>query len=170
MNQEITSKNTSINSAKLPAVYNKIDWNKFQHIKVLDYGCGKFNNAKDYITSMNGKWFGYDPYNRTESENMACIGKWFNCIVCSNVLNVLSDTALVYDVLRKISDYIFYASQKVFITVYEGDKSGIGKMTKDDCYQRNQKTTEYLSMVQKILGDNYVIKNNVITNAPSYIK
>lgn len=170
MNQTITSKNTSINSTKLPAVYNKIDWSKFSGIKMIDYGCGKFNNAKEFINSIGGRWYGYDPYNRTEAENIACRGEWFNCIVCSNVLNVLSDTKLVYDVLRKIADYIFYTSQKVFITVYEGDKSGVGKMTKDDCYQRNERTAEYISMVQKVLGDNYVIKNNVITNAPSYIK
>ena len=87
MNQNITSKNTSINSAKLPAIYNKINWDKFQHIKMLDYGWGKFDNAKDYIVNLNGKWFGYDPYNRTELENERVYKEWFNIIVCSNVLN-----------------------------------------------------------------------------------
>ena len=170
MNQTITSKNTSINSVKLPSVYNKIDFSKFGDLQVLDYGCGKFDNTKHFIENIGGSWYGYDPYNRTEAENMECKDRWFNCIICSNVLNVLSDTRLVYDVLRNIFDYIWYSRQKVFITVYEGDKSGVGKMTKDDCYQRNERTAEYLYMVQKVLGDNYVIKNNVITNAPSYLK
>ena len=40
MVQTITSANTSINSKKLPAVYKKIDFSKFQNrFSVLDYGC-----------------------------------------------------------------------------------------------------------------------------------
>ena len=31
-----------------------------------------------------------------------------------------------------------------FFKIYEGNKSGIGKQTKKDCWQRNQKTKDYL--------------------------
>ena len=41
MKQEFTSKNTSINTKKLPAIYNKIDWEKCRGKIVFDYGCGK---------------------------------------------------------------------------------------------------------------------------------
>lgn len=169
MNQNITSKNTSINSTKLPAIYNKINWDKFQNIKMLDYGCGKFDNAKDYIENLNGKWFGYDPYNRTELENERVYKEWFNIIVCSNVLNVLSDTKIIYDVLHKIR---LFASNNtaIFFTVYEGDKSGIGKLTKADCYQRNEKTIEYLKYIKDVFGDSFIVKNGVITNHPEYLK
>ena len=50
--QEFTSKNTSVNKAKLPAIYNKLNWevinatNKAYAVDntVIDYGCGKHTN------------------------------------------------------------------------------------------------------------------------------
>ena len=38
-----TSKNTSINTSKLPAIYKKIDWEQFRGQRVFDYGCGKMS-------------------------------------------------------------------------------------------------------------------------------
>ena len=73
--QVITSKNTSINSSKLPAVYNKIDWDAlmFQWYKehnglnplgiVLDYGCGRYTqHIQDFVNSKGFYYIGYDPY------------------------------------------------------------------------------------------------------------
>ena len=60
--QVITSKNTSINSSKLPAVYNKINWeelwvewvtqnNGLNPIGIiLDYGCGRYTqHIQDFV-------------------------------------------------------------------------------------------------------------------------
>jgi len=173
MNQKITSKNTSINSTKLPAIYNKINFSKFEkQYNVLDYGCGKFNNAKNFIESINGTWYGYDPYNRTEEENINTYNKYYDIIICSNVLNVISDEEIIVDIIENIYNKYFYCgNQKIFITVYEGDKSGIGKVTKKDCYQRNEKTIRYLKYLNKVFPDLvFEIKNGVITNHPTYIK
>lgn len=172
MAQNITSANTSINSKKLPAVYKKINFSKFKNnFSVLDYGCGKFNNAKDYINSINGKWFGYDPYNRTEAENNIALSSNSNCIICSNVLNVLFDYEAILNVVRDIYTQVKKNQSAVFITVYEGNKSGYGRITKKDCYQRNELLINYLKYFDKIFGDNYfVIKKGVITNCPEFIK
>lgn len=40
--QSYSSKNTSINSKRLPAVYNKIKWSSFSGQTVLDIGAGKY--------------------------------------------------------------------------------------------------------------------------------
>ena len=41
--QKFSSKNTSVNTKQLPAVYSKINWDKLpKHmLSVLDYGCGR---------------------------------------------------------------------------------------------------------------------------------
>ena len=39
---------------------------------------------------------------------------------------------------------------KLYIGVYEGDKSGIGKQTGKDSYQRNEKLESYLPTIQKV--------------------
>ena len=71
MTQTYTSANTSINSAKLPAVYNKINWHQaiLTNETIMDYGCGKFNNAKDFVEGIGFEWHGYDKYNRSKEEN-----------------------------------------------------------------------------------------------------
>ena len=45
--QSISSKNTSINSSKLPAIVKNIDWEQYRGQNVLDFGGGKFDNLKD---------------------------------------------------------------------------------------------------------------------------
>lgn len=168
----ITSANTSINSTKLPAIYNKIDFSKFvDGVFVLDYGCGKFNNAKDYINSINGTWNGYDPYNRTDEENNLALNNFSNCIICSNVLNVLFGSDAIFEIVRYIYTRIQKSPQTVFISIYEGNKSGVGKITKKDCYQRNEKINNYLKYFDEVFGKNvFTIKKGIITNSPEYIK
>ena len=41
---------------------------------------------------------------------------------------------------------------RIIIQIYEGDKSGIGRQTAKDCYQRNEKTEKYLGYVNKALS------------------
>ena len=167
-----TSANTSINSSKLPAIYKKIDFSKFENsVSILDYGCGKFNNTKDYINSIGGKWFGFDPYNRDEEENKLALDSFSNCIICSNVLNVLFDSEAIFDIVKYIYARIKKSPQGAFIAVYEGNKSGHGKVTKKDCYQRNERTEEYLKYFDEVFGENvFTIKKGIITNFPEYIK
>ena len=65
-------------------------------------------------------------------------------VVCSNVLNVIDDD----DTIRKICQRIEYIAEKSggrgFVTVYEGDKTGIGRRSGFDQYQRHEKLTEYI--------------------------
>lgn len=168
----ITSANTSINSKKLPAIYNKINFSNFDDgFSVLDYGCGKFNNAKDYINSINGMWYGYDPYNRTQEENNIALSQNTDCIICSNVLNVLFDAGAIFEIVRDIYGRIEKNQHRAFIAVYEGNKSRVGKITKKDCYQRNEPLVDYLKYFDAVFGKNvFTIKKGVITNSPDDIK
>jgi hypothetical protein len=49
----------------------------------------------------------------------------------------------------------------VFISVYEGSKTGIGRQTKKDCWQNNKRLAEYLPLVKKVFS-NAQIKYNMI--------
>lgn len=64
MKQSFTSRNTSINNKKLPAVYNRAE--KHIHGKVLDYGCGKYTALIEAHAKAHGfAWTGYDKYNQS---------------------------------------------------------------------------------------------------------
>ena len=69
MNQTITSASTSINSAKVPAVFKKVrSWAPGQ-INV-DLGGGRYDTATEYLLREYGAHnLVLDPYNRTEEHN-----------------------------------------------------------------------------------------------------
>lgn len=174
--QVITSKNTSINSSKLPAVYNKIDWDKLWTEWViqngglnpigiiLDYGCGRYTqHIQDFVNSKGFYYIGYDPYwnnidFNTEIEQISKInGGGLAAVICSNVLNVIP----WWTGVKRVSSLVHYlgylANHRYFITVYSGDNSHHGRETKKDCWQWNRPTESYLFACDDI------IKKNVIT-------
>jgi len=152
MAQKITSANTSINSLKLPKIFNQINWDKLteDYIKkngititadkspiILDYGAGKYTAHIRKVCADHGwGYVAYDPYNGSDKD---WDKKTPSLIVCSNVLNVIQDD----DILNDIHEWIYNRKIPYLITVYEGDKSGNGKETKKDCYQRNDKIINY---------------------------
>lgn len=151
--QVITSKNTSINSSKLPSVYNKINWEELwvEWVTqndglnpigiILDYGCGRYTqHIQDFVNSKGFYYIGYDPYWNNidfdkEIEQISKInGGGLAAVICSNVLNVIP----WWTGVKRVSSLVHYlgyqAHNRYFITVYEGNKSGIGQETKKDCW------------------------------------
>ena len=181
----ITSKNTSVNSTKVPAIYNKLSWvglyNWFRQEKgyrttfrIFDIGCGRnpqliHDFLADEFKSYAIRWedLPYDPYWLDENINNRSLKTWYDnredigCVICSNVLNVLENDTQVIRLLEMMRKGWKENGVPYFITVYEGDKSGIGKVTKNDCYQRNLRTKAYLDLEDK--GLNEVVYKGVIT-------
>lgn len=161
MAQGYTSKATSINRNKLPAVYRKV---QLSAPYVLDYGCGKYT---DHIRSALPlhTFLPYDPYNQpmevnTDSMLMVdiAIGKRYPVdVVCSNVLNVIDDDDTIREIVRQVESIVNRSGGNAYFTVYEGNRSGIGKASGWDQYQRNEPTRNYLRFFR-----NAIIKNGVI--------
>lgn len=154
--QICSSKNTSVNATVLPSVYSLIDWKKLKaHISakppvVLDYGCGRHTeHIEQFLNAQGFSYYGYDPY---WLPNKSLPAKC-DVVICSNVLNVIDSYLVQSQIQQKIRSY----QVPFFIKVYEGDRSTIGRKTKDDCYQCNQPTDYYLYNY----GDE--IKRKVIT-------
>lgn len=149
MVQEFTSANTSINSSKVPAVFKKIWWGT--NPINLDIGGGKFDTATNYLDGLGVKNLIYDPYNRSEAHNAQILaflaehGK-VDSATLSNVLNVIKEP----EVRRELLVFAQKHARKVFITVYEGNRSGIGKASKKGCWQENRKLTDYVQEVKNV--------------------
>ena len=161
--QTYTSRNTSINSTKLPTVYRKA---KLTARLVMDYGCGRYtDHIKEYVTAMNKVYLPYDPYNKPEDENRLFIRIVLNAmythfpvdVICSNVLNVIDDDETVQKIARHIENITARTTGTGYVTVYEGNRSGIGKQTGKDQYQRNEPLRNYLKYFR-----NATIKNGMI--------
>lgn len=139
--QQYTSKNTSINSTRLPIVYNKVNWNFFRDKILLDVGAGKYTeHIKKFLEPYGIHYVPYDPYNCTAEENLYASSIVPDVIVCSNVFNVIKEQDLIYELYDMITAF----DVPFFITVYEGDKSWVGRETRKDCWQRNQEIDAYI--------------------------
>ena len=164
--QEFSSKDTSINSVKLPAVFGKLERlmaeegiENIRHI-VHDYGCGKYPElAANWCNAHGHGYVGTDPYNQdkdTFEYNSRLAEEYCDIGICSNVLNVIKEDEIVDGILKTLSRY-----QRAYITVYTGNSSGIGAKSKNDCWQRNEKLPAYKARCER-LGINCRVKNNVL--------
>lgn len=161
--QNYTSKNTSVNSAKLPAVYRKV---KLSAPFVIDYGCGKYTEHISEEMKKQGVFYlPYDPYNQTERVNRKTMEMLRKCcdygirtdVICSNVLNVIDDDRTVLFIAETIENIVEKTGGIAYITVYEGNRSSVGRRTGSDQYQRNEPLRNYLRFFR-----NATIKSGMI--------
>ena len=153
--QEFTSAGTSINKNKLPTgyttVHKKIGWKKgTTHI---DIGGGKFDNGVEFLKNLGVNAHVYDPYNRPQEHNkkvMETVGKQgADTASLFNVLNVIREPEYQEEALRTAHSTL-KPGGKLFVSIYEGDRSGQGKQTKKDSWQNNHPTAAYLDTVRKV--------------------
>jgi len=154
MAQSYTSSATSVNRSKLPAIYRKA----CKHFTasspfIMDYGCGKYlDHIHEFLKGYGKVLYPYDPYNQPESVNNHtrsfldwAVDKGYEVdVVCSNVLNVIDSDYEVEVIARNVRNIVRTTGGTAFITVYEGDRSGIGRVTGKDQYQRNEPLRNYL--------------------------
>ena len=152
--QEYTSKDTSINSGKLPAIFRMIDL--APGTINLDYGGGKFDNVAEYLEPKGVTNLVYDPYNRSSEHNQDVIEQirrngGADSVTLSNVLNVVKEPEARNNILRNIRRMVKPGGH-VYITVYEGSGNGAEGPTKAG-YQLNRKTADYMSEIQEVFPD-----------------
>ena len=156
--QNYTSANTSINGNKLPTAFSKCR----AYGRVLDYGCGKFTDMiKSHVNEQGAEYYPYDKYNVDNDTNEASmnIGQkyGFDTVFCCNVLNVIDNDNVIWEILHTMFNLLNNRS-KMYIQIYEGNRTGIGKATKADCYQRNEKTRDYEKFFGAFQGAPFTVK------------
>ena len=147
--QRRTSAGTSINSKKLPSIYKKVGAKIKPDAVFIDVGCGKYTeHITKYATEREAVAFFYDPYNQSDDVNeealMAAYNRNVDFALCSNVLNVIDTDD---GVMECIQNAVNLGGGTAFFTVYEGDGKGVGRETKRDCWQRNEKLRSYAKYV-----------------------
>ena len=163
--QTISSAATSINT--LNGVYKHIEGKYPIGTLIFDYGCGKYNTNRDFASMCGYSWFGYDPYNRTTKENMENINHVKerrnspDIVMLNNVLNVIDNVNGINQILSDL--YYNYTGDEtdVYITIYEGDKSGVGKVTSKG-YQRNEKLNKSIDLISEWFDIVERINSNIV--------
>jgi len=164
--QAYTSAATSINKDKLPAVFTKLTKEKtlLPNTRNIDIGGGKFDNASEYLAKQDVENLVFDPYNRSAEHNSMILesvrNKPADTATVSNVLNVIPEEANQIKTLETARKSLKDGGE-VFITVYEGNRSGIGKVTGADQFQQNKKLSDYLDTVRQVFP-NATVKGGMI--------
>ncbi len=140
--QQLSSAATSINQVN-PAIRTVLP--QLTGLTILDVGGGKYDANKIYAAGLGINLYVYDKFNRTEEENTEALACNPDAIVCNNVLNVIDDGQSMRNLIGLCASY----QVPCYFTVYEGNKSGIGGISKKGCWQRNWKTVDYVPILKK---------------------
>ena len=150
--QKYTSANTSLN--QIPALFRKVS--KYMDGYNFDNGAGRYNKATEYLKSLGITNMPYDKYNRGKEENSKALTHVnYETSTIANVLNVIDNEQDIINVLE-LSYTLLKDGGKCFISCYEGNKTGIGRKTKEDCYQQNKPLKWYLPLVKKVFPIAYI--------------
>ena len=146
---------------QVAAGFKKINWENVKYN--FDLGGGKYDKATNWLKKHRGIInYVYDPFNRTKEHNEIALIKSDLCETTTifNVLNVIPSK-------KERKEILLLAKRKntkfIYISVYEGDKTGIGKKTRDG-WQNNKRLKEYLPEIKKIYPSAYIKKNLIIIN------
>lgn len=135
MNKELKTSFGNIN--KLPAGLKMLKELK-KYKKVINFGAGLGYKKHQEILGNALELINFDPFipEIAETPNKDTGAE---AVICNNVLNIIEDN-FVYEA---ILDHLEWYGLPVYVTVYEGDKTGIGRRTKTGTYQRNKKARDY---------------------------
>ncbi|MGL4789864.1 MAG: hypothetical protein ACRCW1_00525 [Anaerotignaceae bacterium] len=118
---------------------------------ILNFGCGLgYEYHMQQLKHIN--FINYDPYIPT-IDTIPDININIDIVVCNNVINVIESDIEVNTLLNQLERY----NKPIIITVYEGDKTGVGRVTAKGTYQRNLKSKDY----QILHNRGYVYKKNM---------
>lgn len=149
--QKISSKDTCLN--QVPALFHSKHFEFHDNTVNLDIGGGKYNIAIEFLKSKNITNIIYDPFNRSEDFNVKSekIAKdLVDSVTITNVLNVIQEEEVRLNLLE-CAYQCLKNNKKIYIQIYEGNKTGIGKITKRG-FQANLRTQSYIPEIEKVFG------------------
>lgn len=151
IDQSHGSAETSLN--QVPALMKRVSWRS--GTKNLDVGGGKYEAATDYLRSHGVRNIVFDPFNRETAHNRAVYAEMrdggVDTVTCCNVLNVIDGAKARQNVILQCAKAL-KSGGVAYFSVYEGDKSGVGRRTKADCWQNNRRTESYVGEIERSFG------------------
>jgi hypothetical protein len=168
--QEISSAKTArLQRPKTLKIIKELNLHKNTPL-LLDIGCGSGNKYyKEGLESLGVIYYGCDPFNKTEIENIytvsACKNGKSDIVTLNNVLNTIPEKDVWISILQQAHNAVNKESGVVMILTYEGEKNATEKRQEQetgekikvltpiktrDGWQNRIKTEEYLTVVKEI--------------------
>lgn len=169
--QDYGSAGTSVNSNKLPTGFGLISkrggWQP--GTTNLDMGGGRFDNATEMLAEQGVTNLVFDRFNRSTEHNRKVAQDVYSDKVdtttCNNVLNVINTKGARSNVILQCAKALKPGGVSYF-TVYEGNGTGRGAVSKNDCWQENRKTEDYVSEIEQHYRDVKRVGKLIIASDP----
>ena len=161
--QTVLSGGTSRNQNPSGNEYGK-KWGIFRKgTRNVDIGAGRFDKATEFLANLGVENLPFDPVNRDETTNRRIAEEVkanpADTATVHNVLNVIDNDEVVDGIINQAARAIKRSGTTIF-TIYEGNRSGVGKITRDG-YQRNAPARSYVHRIKKFF-DSVEVHGNVI--------
>lgn len=134
----------------------------------LDIGGGACDRGTQFLRGRQVTSYVYDPFNRSAEENQraakaACCGQAAS-VTIANVLNVIPEAQARRRVLQQAADAVG-AKGRVFVDVYEGDRSGRGRRTSKG-WQANRALGAYKRELERVFRRVEVVDGRIEASSP----
>tara|TARA_R110000823_G_scaffold16897_7_gene53888 strand:+ start:5256 stop:14153 length:8898 start_codon:yes stop_codon:yes gene_type:complete len=121
----------------------------------LDLGGGKFDDGTNYLEAQGVENLVFDPVNRDAAHNQGVLDKLIagvqpETVTVNNVLNVVAEAEVRSGIIQQAGRAVADRGV-VYFKIYEGDKKGKGKETKDG-FQNNAKAATYMAEIKEHFG------------------
>ena len=143
---------------QLAGGFKKINWDKIK--TNFDYGGGKYNKGTEYLRTKGVNNVIFDPYNR-DNEHNALAWRISEDAEVSTLFNVLNIIPTKEERLHILKQAARKKVKRIYVTVYEKNKSGEGHKTRDG-WQNNMKLRDYLLEVKELYPNAYIKDNMII--------
>jgi hypothetical protein len=166
--------NTSKTARKqVPAIFKKVQKHEWlggwtRGACNFDIGAGPYENFSLALAELSVLNIPYDPENLSDEQNLKTlhaimIGEVATATI-SNVFNVLPNNQQRAMLLR-MAFKALKEGGRIFITVYEGDRSWKGKATRDG-WQANLPLSDYVGIVQTVFPDAFMKYGVIMARKP----
>ena len=131
----------------------------------VDLGGGRYDHGTQFLEKHGVTSHVLDPYNRPPEHNEKVKetvrrGGGAHSVTVFNVLNTIKEPEIHLDVLKSAKQHL-RSGGSLWVGVYPGDRSGVGRQTKADSWQRNEPLGAYLETVKTVFP-NARIKHGLI--------
>lgn len=133
MNNEKSLETSRGNSNKLPSLLQHMKNREYKN--VLNYGCGLYGDKhKEMMEEHDIHLVNFDKYIMGINYISDIDMREIDCIICSNVLNVIPDEEEIVSAI----DFFVKSNKDIYISIYEGNKSNKLTLNSKGYWQRNE--------------------------------
>jgi len=154
---------TSVN--QVPALHKRVEWQ--DGTVNLDLGGGKFDTATEWLAGRGVRNLVLDRFNRDPEHNRSVLDEvsesGADTVTVANVLNVIRDPEMRQEVVRTAAELV-RPGGTVYFSVYEGDRSGEGRVTAQGSWQENRKLRSYLPEIAAVFPDAKVTRGYIVAS------